>query len=468
MSENTMIINRKAFPRIHDIKTSVTQSLDIKDSYEEIVNSLLLYLKQMREGAIILADDKTNKLTEAITRLEDRRKNNKRYSIRPIVTRAMKEDKALIITTRGGNGGGKKEGDSRINGSSYRRISVKCVPLVSKKGIRGVIYVHSTNVPQGFRKDDLLLINNLDNPAALAIENILLHEKNRRSEEALENARDELERKVKERTSELMEANRKLNELSITDGLTGLFNHRHFLRELESECRRALRYRRSLALLLLDIDHFKEVNDSHGHPCGDFVLKNLAGLLKRCIRSSDIAARCGGDELAIILPETNRSKASEVAEKLRRQLEKSPFEWDGKSFNITCSIGVAALPDLGIDNWHSLLESADKSLYRAKDKGRNNVIVFNPCRRKAVPKNKQCLRQQALSAQYLDLAPLSLNPVQGIIYTTNLSSTINGLEKGRKNRPLRARLLRGSPKVPKNVVQKGSRIEHDGPSLPVG
>jgi len=121
-----------------------------------------------------------------------------------------------------------------------------------------------------------------------------------------------------------MEANRKLNELSITDGLTGLFNHRHFLRELESEYRRALRYRRSLALLLLDIDHFKEVNDRYGHPCGDFVLKNLAGLLKGCLRSADIAARCGGDELAVILPETNRSKASEVAEKLRRQSERAP------------------------------------------------------------------------------------------------------------------------------------------------
>ena len=158
--------------------------------------------------------------------------------------------------------------------------------------------------------------------------------------------------------------------------------------------------------------------------------------------------------MAIILPETNRSKASEVAEKLRRQLEKSPFEWDGKSFSITCSIGVAALPDLGIDNWHSLLESADTSLYRAKDKGRNNVIVFNPCRRKAIPKNKQCLRQQALSAQYLDLAPLSLNPVQGIIYTTNLSSTINGLGKGRKNRPLRVHLLRASTPIGKHPIRR--------------
>jgi diguanylate cyclase (GGDEF)-like protein len=307
----------------------------------------------------------------------------------------------------------------------FRRISGKCVPLINSPG----------------------------NLAALALENILLHEKIRRSEEALENARAELERKVKERTSELMEANRKLNELTITDGLTGLFNQRHFLRELESEYRRALRYKRSLALLLVDIDHFKEVNDRDGHPCGDFVLKTVAKLLKGCLRSADIAARYGGDELAIILPETNKSIAWEVAEKVRRQLEESPFEWNGKSFHLTCSIGVAALPDPGTRSWHSLLESADKWLYRAKGEGRNRVMVFDSCGRKAFPKNGQSRCQQALHAEYLDLAPVLRNPVQGINYTTNFSAAIDGSENGRKNRPLRAPLLRRFPKLPKKVVQ---------------
>jgi diguanylate cyclase (GGDEF)-like protein len=465
MNENAMIINPIAFLKIHNPKTSVPQSPGVKESYEAIVGSLLLYLKQVGGGAITPADDSSTKVTEVITRIEIERNNNKQSPVRPIVNCSMKEDKALKTSAGGGNGAGKTAGDSLINGNSYRRISMKCVPLVTEKGIQGVIYVHFTKAPQGFPKHDLLFlfINHLDNPAALAIENILLHEKNRRVEEALENARAELERRVKERTSELMEANRKLNELSITDGLTGLFNHRHFLRELESEYRRALRYRRSLALLLLDIDHFKEVNDRYGHPCGDFVLKNIAGLLKGCLRSADIAARCGGDELAILLPETNKSKAWEVAEKLRRQLEKSPFEWNGESFNITCSIGVAAFPDLGIDTWHSLLESADKSLYRAKGEGRNNVIVFNSCKRKAVPTNGQSRSQQALRAEYLDFAPVSRNRVQGISYTTDLSSTINGLERGQKNRVLRSPLLRSFPKVPKRVVQKGSPVEHDGP-----
>jgi diguanylate cyclase (GGDEF)-like protein len=244
----------------------------------------------------------------------------------------------------------------------------------------------------------LLFINNLGDPAALGIENIFLREKIRRSEEDLEKARDELEVKVKERTLELMEANRKLNELAITDGLTGLFNHRYFLRELQMEFRKALRYGRSLALLLLDIDHFKEVNDRYGHPCGDLVLKNVAGLLKGCLRSTDVAARCGGDELAILLPETNKSKASEVAEKLRRQLEKSRLAWNGDSFSITCSIGVAAVPERGIDNWYSLLDNADKSLYRAKREGRNHVLTFNSYKRQAVPKNRQLPGRQVLSA----------------------------------------------------------------------
>jgi diguanylate cyclase (GGDEF)-like protein len=241
-------------------------------------------------------------------------------------------------------------------------------------------------------------VNNLGDPAALGIENILLREKIRRSEEELRKARDELEIKVKERTLELMEANRKLHELAITDGLTGLFNHRYFLRELETEFRKALRYGRSLALLLLDIDHFKDVNDRYGHPCGDLVLKNLAGLLNGCLRSTDVAARCGGDELAIILPETNKSKASEVADKLRLQLEKSPFAWNGDSFSITCSIGVAAVPDRGIDNWYSLLENADRSLYRDKGEGRNHVLTFNSYKRQGVPKSRQLLGQQVLSA----------------------------------------------------------------------
>ena len=392
--KETIITSQPKLREMHEVTTSLFQSPDIEELLEKIMDPLLLHLKHMDTGAILLADDNTRNLTEVISRIREGRTNNKQHVSQAIVNRVMKEARALMIT----NPARKKENAFPRSVEGERRISVICIPLVTKKEIRGMIYVRSGSARQGFRKDDLLFVNNLGQPATLAIENTLLHEKKGRYEEALEKAQDKLESKVKERTLELMEANRKLNELSITDGLTGLFNHRHFMQALEAEYKRAIRYKRSLALLLLDIDHFKNVNDTYGHPCGDLVLKDLASLLKGCLRSADVAARYGGDEIAVILPETNRAKASEVAEKLRRQLEKTSFEWEGNSFSITCSIGVAAVPETNIDYWNELLSSADKSLYRAKGKGRNHVIAFNPGRGRAVSRGRQSPRRRGLAA----------------------------------------------------------------------
>jgi len=391
--KETIVTNCTTLRQIHDVTTSLFQSSDLKELFEKIMDSLLLHLRHMDAGAILLADDHTSRLTEVVSRIREGRENNKGHVCQSIVNRVMKEARALMITNPARN---KEPGFSR-SAEGKRRGSVICVPLVTKTEIRGVIYVRSASAAQGFGKDDLFFINLLGHPAALAIENTLLHEKNRRSEEALEKARDEVETKVKERTLELMEANRKLNELSITDGLTGLYNHRYFMGALEAEYRRAIRYKRSLALLLLDIDHFKNVNDTYGHPCGDLVLNALAALLKGCLRSADVAARYGGDEIAVLLPETSESKASEVAEKLRRHLEKRSFEWEGNSFSLTCSIGVAAVPETNIDNWNELLHRADKSLYRAKEKGRNNVIAFNPGQGRAVSRGVQSPRRRALA-----------------------------------------------------------------------
>ena len=391
--KETIITSRTKLREIHEVTTSLFQSSDIKELSENIIDSLLLHLKHMDTGAILLTDDNTTHLTEVVSRMREGRRNKKQHVSQAIVNRVLKEARALMIT----NPARKKQNVVTRSVEGDRRISVICVPLLAKNKTRGVIYVRSGRARRGFRKDDLLFVNTLSQPAALAIENTLLHEKNRRSGEALEKAQDRLETKVNERTRELMDANRRLSELSITDGLTGLFNHRHFMRVLEAEYKRAIRYKRSLALLLLDIDHFKNVNDTYGHPCGDLVLKDLAALLKGCLRSADVAARYGGDEIAVILPETNRAKASEVAEKLRRQLEKSSFEWDGNSFSITCSIGVASVPETNIDCWNELLSSADKSLYRAKGKGRNHVIAFNPGHGPALSRCRQSPQRRGLA-----------------------------------------------------------------------
>jgi hemerythrin len=206
----------------------------------------------------------------------------------------------------------------------------------------------------------------------------LVHARIGRAEKALENARHEFDKEVEKRTAELVEVNRRLTELSVTDGLTGLYNHRHLVHMLESEYRRAARYKRSFAFLMLDIDHFKEVNDNFGHPCGDAVLQTIGQILKKSVRVTDLVARYGGDEMAVILLETSLKMAMRVAEKLRRQIEEHHFSWEGTSFRVTVSIGAAGAPEEGIGDWNDLLNAADRVLYQAKDRGRNTVLAFQP------------------------------------------------------------------------------------------
>ncbi|HID30334.1 MAG TPA: GGDEF domain-containing protein [Desulfobacterales bacterium] len=197
----------------------------------------------------------------------------------------------------------------------------------------------------------------------------------KQAEEVLKNAHNELARRVEERTAELAKANKQLEKLSVTDELTGLYNRRHLMRTLESEYKRALRHNRNLALLMLDIDHFKQVNDQLGHLCGDRVLQEIARVLKRNVRASDLVARYGGEEIAVILIEAGISAALEVAEKLRQEVETHAFMWDGKSLRVTVSIGAAAHPGKNIQSWKQLLDTADQAMYRAKEAGRNRVAA---------------------------------------------------------------------------------------------
>jgi diguanylate cyclase (GGDEF)-like protein len=129
---------------------------------------------------------------------------------------------------------------------------------------------------------------------------------------------------------------------------------------------------------MLDIDRFKDVNDHYGHPCGDFILQQVGRLLKDCVRNTDIVTRYGGDEMAIILLEVSKALAMEVSDKLRREVEKRSFVWQGMAVKITVSIGVAAALEEGIEDWNGLVNAADQALYQAKDGGRNRVIGWTP------------------------------------------------------------------------------------------
>lgn len=190
-------------------------------------------------------------------------------------------------------------------------------------------------------------------------------------------------REAKERSehlnSELKEANSKLKELVYRDGLTGLYNHRYFQESLSSELARAKRYQTSVSLILFDVDHFKKINDQHGHPAGDLVLMNIARAVSSAVRPSDIVARYGGEEFAVILPETNDAGARVFAARLRRCVEGIATLVEGQLIYATISAGTTTYTHQTTSMTKNLMiETADRGLYTAKQSGRNQVITLEP------------------------------------------------------------------------------------------
>jgi diguanylate cyclase (GGDEF)-like protein len=160
--------------------------------------------------------------------------------------------------------------------------------------------------------------------------------------------------------------------LATIDGLTGLLNRRTLTTQLAARVREAQRYRRPLSLVLLDVDHFKKVNDTHGHPAGDAVLRGVAAVARAQARETDLVARYGGEELAVVLPETDAAGARTIAERLRAAVEGTSHVTEQGSLRVTVSVGVATWPGGG-QNPDELLTTADRALYRAKQTGRNRV-----------------------------------------------------------------------------------------------
>ena len=162
--------------------------------------------------------------------------------------------------------------------------------------------------------------------------------------------------------------------LSVTDPLTGLYNRRHFDNMIEREFLRAQRYSNDLSIALIDVDFFKKVNDTYGHLCGDYVLKEVAYLTLQTFRKTDMVFRYGGEEILVILTETPLEKAIIPLERLRKSIENYPFSYDNNNIRVTVSIGVESLNE-NIGHFEELIDNADKALYYAKENGRNKVIT---------------------------------------------------------------------------------------------
>jgi diguanylate cyclase (GGDEF)-like protein len=168
----------------------------------------------------------------------------------------------------------------------------------------------------------------------------------------------------------------KLRNQSIRDPLTGLFNRRYLEESLELECSRAERSREPIAVVMLDVDHFKRFNDTFGHDAGDVVLKHVGEILRRSIRQGDLACRYGGEEFVLVMPGTSVAEAAEVAERVRESIKRLEVAYRNQSLGkITISLGVAPHPAAG-QTPAELIEAADQMLYAAKSAGRDRVQLF--------------------------------------------------------------------------------------------
>jgi diguanylate cyclase (GGDEF)-like protein len=196
-----------------------------------------------------------------------------------------------------------------------------------------------------------------------------------KSELARENKRlfQELSRKAEELEAEVQKVRTELEEVTIRDELTGLYNYRYLRAILDQEVSRSLRYGRPLSLAMLDLDFFKRINDTQGHSVGNEVLARVAGILAKAMRKTDAVCRYGGDEFAIVFPETNKDRARSVLSRVLERIKEEKIPVEGARI-LTVSAGLASCPeDAGADD--ALIEKADDALYRAKKEGRDRLVA---------------------------------------------------------------------------------------------
>ena len=215
------------------------------------------------------------------------------------------------------------------------------IPLMIEKEIVGLLNINDVS-QDSFDVGDLDFILNLSEFIAMSISNAVLYEQT--------------------------------NKLAVTDGLTGISNRQSLVKSLQIEFERSKRYNSPLSLILLDVDHFKDVNDTYGHQKGDEILIAFASLLKKACRANDIAARYGGEEFVMVLPQSNAQGAFKIAERVREEMMKISFTGNESNFAVTVSCGVAEF-NKDYESINKLIGAADQALYKAKNGGRNKTIL---------------------------------------------------------------------------------------------
>jgi len=332
---------------LHTATTALLMTHDQRELIERILDATLNAIQPADTGSFYLIHPETNQLKLEALRganiferenSEDPEAFTLMYE-RGYADRAIQTKKAILIpdVQHEFESRGTRRGEPH-----YGARSVIVAPLLLEDRAIGVLALNSFS-SHAFSEMDLTSLKTFAMTAAAAILNARLHEE--------------------------------AHYLAITDVLTGLSNRRHFFELARSELGRAARYGHSLSLLMLDLDHFKQVNDRYGHTVGDQVLHAMAQRCKEIIREQDIIGRYGGEEFAIILPETDSQAAYQTANRIRTSIDETSFTTsNGDHIHLTVSIGVAAL-DGDKDDLTVFINAADAALYKAKESGKNCIVM---------------------------------------------------------------------------------------------
>ena len=331
-----------------DFCEGINRTLFSCKNFEETLNTIIEKAKEMTKAegwSVFLVDEETGELISDIK--EDKAtKEVQKLRIKigegiagwvakecfPTIVPDVSRDKRFL-----------KKVDRDVD-LKHKIRSILCVPVKSSGKLLAVIEIFNKTKGESFTGEDLNELIKLADKSAIFIEKALLYQK--------------------------------VEELSVTDDLTKLFNQRYLHRTIEMEVQRALRYQTSVALIFMDIDYFKNVNDNYGHLVGSKVLVEMGQLLIKNLRIVDIVVRYGGDEFVMILPHTPPVAAAQVAERIRKSVERNVFQKDeGYSLKITASFGVASCPE-NAKSKEELLRLADEAMYKVKYRTRNGVYAL--------------------------------------------------------------------------------------------
>ncbi len=257
---------------------------------------------------------------------------------------AVRSQELLIISNLENHKAPKLNAAQRMFAKNYATQSCVIAPLICHGRVVGVLNLSDKLDGSDFSDEDVAIVELFRQLVGASIGNISLFEKTQRQAK--------------------------------TDGLTGMLNHRTFYETLEAELRRAQRYGGRLSIIMADVDNLKPINDNFGHRAGDMAIKQIAGRLGACIRQIDMAARYGGDEFSIILPNTSLADAAVVAERMVTMVKSTPMIWDQHKIDLSISIGVGQYD--GQNGSDDIARMTDQALYAAKQAGKGRVYVFDP------------------------------------------------------------------------------------------